>query len=674
MLVGQPLADQLPVQVGGGHRAGCAVRALCRLLGRTGGPGAGAAGSAGTAGAGLTGDLAGSGASGEPARPAQPVLVQVGDERQQPRVVRQIGEVPHLLDQGQAVRRQPPRLGTAGAGIGQLLGQRPVVTPDQEIMDLPGGELGQPDDVPAERARDLLPGLLQHLVVGQEELGPARHEDLRLAGGRRGIGAGPAVEGVQQGVQVLHRAFVGDAGGELVEAVADQHQPAPAQHVAEGVQVRPADRRLHQMLGDELVELQRLLQPAQLDQHRVHVRQVAGQLQGELVGEEGLAVPGLAEHEDEPGLVRGQPLDDLVEGGAGHCVGHCARHSVGRAADTADALRHVQLGRVVHVGTQPDGLPADVVAQVQHTLVFGPTQQRHAEPLGVGDQARRGLRPGVDEVGEHARVGGQVAVPDGPRELVDPGRVRVAVEQADDPVLGDAPLGAPQPQMGGRPAVSRRLLDPIDPRVRMAQAGHLGDLVQQVGWPRPGRLAVAPLAGRAVVVQEGPVGRSPVREAAVPAPAGAVPSWLALPTAIPRRARERRVHGPELVPGAHRPGAAGRVDPRVARPASLVRLVAAGVPGEPGPVDADQLVLVRHLGRPGGRGGRRAARGHHRQPGDRQRAGPAVVGVTVQEQVQVGPEDPVQVVGVAQVLVVRGRAADRVVVHLAPIRSQPSRS
>ncbi len=132
-------------------------------------------------------------------------------------------------------------------------------------MDLFGAELRQPDDEPAERPLDLLPGLLQHLAIGEEELGPARHDDLRLI-----------VEGGQQGVQVRDRALVGDAGRELVETIEDQHEVALSQHVAEGIEVRPADLGVHQMLGDEPVELEGLLQLPQLDQHRVHMRQVAG--------------------------------------------------------------------------------------------------------------------------------------------------------------------------------------------------------------------------------------------------------------------------------------------------------------------------------------------------------------------------------------------------------------
>ncbi len=132
-------------------------------------------------------------------------------------------------------------------------------------MDLVGGELRQPDDEPAERLLDLLPGLLQHLVVGEEELGSARHDDLR-----------PIVEGGQQRVQVRDRALVGDPGRELVETIEDQHEVALSQHVTEGVQVRPADLGVHQMLDDEPVELEGLLQLPQLDQHRVHMRQAAG--------------------------------------------------------------------------------------------------------------------------------------------------------------------------------------------------------------------------------------------------------------------------------------------------------------------------------------------------------------------------------------------------------------
>ncbi len=115
-------------------------------------------------------------------------------------------------------------------------------------MDLSGGELRQPDDVLAERPLDLLPSLFQHLVVGEEELGPARHNDLRPAGGRHraaSIGTAPVIEGRQDGVEVRTRALVGDAGREFVETIKNQYQPALRQHVAEGVQIRPTDLRVH---------------------------------------------------------------------------------------------------------------------------------------------------------------------------------------------------------------------------------------------------------------------------------------------------------------------------------------------------------------------------------------------------------------------------------------------
>ncbi len=203
-------------------------------------------------------------------------------------------------------------------------------------------------------------------------------------------------------------------------------------------------------------------------------------------------MPGVAEHEDEPGLVGGQPFDDLIKCGAGH------RGS--GAVDPPDALRYVQLGWVVPVGAQPVGLPLDIAAQVQHALVLGHAQQPHPAPLGVIDQLRRGLRPSdVDEVGEQARPeGGQVRRPDCCGERVNRRHVQVAVrefagDQTDDPLLDDTALGTADEQVGGKFAGR---LDPRDRRVRVAQPGHLGDVVQPVGrLPRrpegPVRKAVA---------------------------------------------------------------------------------------------------------------------------------------------------------------------------------------
>ncbi len=60
------------------------------------------------------------------------------------------------------------------------------------------------------------------------------------------------------------------------------------------------------------------------------------------MGEEGLAVAGVAEYEDEPGFVGRQPLDYPVKSSAINYAGH--------AIDPADPLRHIQLRQVVRVG------------------------------------------------------------------------------------------------------------------------------------------------------------------------------------------------------------------------------------------------------------------------------------------------------------------------------------
>ncbi len=156
-----------------------------------------------------------------------------------------------------------------------------------------------------------------------------------------------------------------------------------------------------------------------------------------------------------------------------------------------------------------------------------------------------------------------------------------------------------------------------------------------------------------------------VREPAVHTPVirfARAPAWFTLLVVVPGRGRKRRLHRPERMRCAYRPRAAGRVDPQITGPTFLIGLVAAGIAGEPVPVDPDQLVLVRHLRQADLRVDRGAARGCDRQPGG-QPADPAVVGVAVQQQVQVRSEDTVEIVGVAQVLVIGGGAADRVVVH-----------
>ncbi len=169
----------------------------------------------------------------------------------------QAEEVPHAPDQLEAGCRLPVCLGPAGIGVGKLHRQRPCEASDEEVMDLFGGEIREPDDEPAERPFDLFAGLFQDLVVREEELGPACHDDLRPAGNHGpAVGVDPVVEGGQQGVEVCDRAFVGDAGGEFVEAIKDQHEAALGEHVAERVQVHLADLGVRQMLGDEPVELE----------------------------------------------------------------------------------------------------------------------------------------------------------------------------------------------------------------------------------------------------------------------------------------------------------------------------------------------------------------------------------------------------------------------------------
>jgi hypothetical protein len=99
------------------------------------------------------------------------------------------------------------------------------------------------------------------------------------------------------------------------------------------------------------------------------------------------------------------------------------------------------------------------------------------------------------------------------------------------------------------------------------------------------------------------------------------------------------------------------------------------VPGVAGDLlrgDRQQLVLVGHLRRAGGLGDGCAPGGH----GEHARGQPVqapVMGVPVQQQVRrlVPAEPAVQVVGVAQVLVVQGRPAHDVVVHGGTLMVNP---
>ncbi len=296
------------------------------------------------------------------------------------------------------------------------------------------------------------------------------------------------------------------------------------------------------------------------------MRQFGGQPPGQFAQQEGLAPAEVTEDQYEPGLVGGQP--------ARHVRERVLRQRPVRHVQAGAALRHVQGRRVDLIGLQPPGLPVEVAAQVQHTLVLGHAQQPHTRPFGLRDQLGVGLVvPAVDQVAEQRRARGKIASTDRPDELLHRARVGVAVDQADHALFHHLPFGAPDPQVGGDLPGG---LHPLDPGGRVAQAGHLGGVVQQVpgavtdpcGWQ--GRPAEA---GRSVW----------------PLPVVTVVMAVTVIAAVVTGAVSGRRLGKHDVCRGEIVGRTDRLLPAGGAPATR-GVLARSEPGEPRPVDPDHLV------------------------------------------------------------------------------------
>src|SRR5687768_10527601 len=98
--------------------------------------------------------------------------------------------------------------------------------------------------------RRLLSELRSHLPLREEMLRPARHDDLRR----------PDLSGLDQRIEMLDGTIVCDAERELIEAVKEERDSPLREHMAEGLELDPLDAGEGEVLGDERVEVPRLLQ------------------------------------------------------------------------------------------------------------------------------------------------------------------------------------------------------------------------------------------------------------------------------------------------------------------------------------------------------------------------------------------------------------------------------
>ncbi len=124
----------------------------------------------------------------------------------------------------------------------------------------------------------------EHLGVRLEVLGAARHDDLRLV-----------LRRLEQRVEVVGRALVGDPGDQLVEPVEEQDDAALAEHVVEGLEVDQLLTVVGEMCRDQPVDRVRLVEGPELDEDRRQVGELGRDPAGHLAQRERLAAPEVAE-------------------------------------------------------------------------------------------------------------------------------------------------------------------------------------------------------------------------------------------------------------------------------------------------------------------------------------------------------------------------------------------
>ncbi len=498
---------------------------------------------------------------------AQPVVVEVGDEAEQPGVAAQGEQV------GDGVQQRQPVLG------GPFV---TVVAVDQVGADLLRAELLDGEDPAVREQADAFAERGQHLPLGAEVLGAAGDHDLGAVHG-----------GVQQHLQAFGGAVVGDLVDEFVEAVEEQHDPPLLEHVPEGPQIDVVDAVGGEVRGDQAFERIGPVQRVQFDQQRDQVREFGGDAAGELAQREGLAVPEVAEEQQEAPLVGVEQPQHLVDEPVA-VLGVEAFH-------LPVALRQVHARGVARVGAQPLALCGDVAAQVQQALELGEAADAHAPAAGRVAQLAGGRRAVVDEFGLGLGVGG---VHEG-HEPVDVLRGRGAEQHGHALLADEAGLGPGDEELRQRP------VDVTDLGALVAGAAHLGDPGEQyLGGARQGArlrfgLGAAGPAGGGHGAGAG-AGHTTAGIACVPCGAGGLGAEGAVGPVPPDRPAPRLLRP---LPDGH------------AVPADPQQLVPAGADG------ADH----RHLAGGGGEDGQRTG-----------------VGRAVQQQVQPGSGQPGQHVGVAQ--------------------------
>jgi len=491
-----------------------------------------------------------------------------------------------------------------------------AITVDEEAPDLRLPEAREPADPPAGDMLGTRRERTLDLVLRLEVLGAAGHDDLGLAGRR-----------LDEGVEVLGGALVGNAQGQLVEAVEKERDAALLEHVAKSLEVDAVFPGPDEVLGDELIQGAGLLEAAHLDEHRGRALAARREPQRQHVQEEALAGAEVAEQEDEARFRLGQPLHDRGQGilGIGTIPAHLAIH----------ALVDIKRGRVDGIVLQPAGLALQVGAEVDEPLILDEAHDPHPMAPGLVDQgSRRAIRGGINDPRYHAGIGASVGPVDLGQEVREvlggeatvrhTDRVQVAMRAVGlrDPEVVD-PLGL---HSGDRGAGLPDTADLFDPAQQVVTARN--ELRNSFLMQAPADKA-APLIGR-----------------------GRVANWK---RAGDRVERNRDFGDPSI---------ALLRAAVVSDPALAARVVAARVALNAIRVEPQHRVLVRDLLRPrlGGDGGAAGREDGHVaiEPVDL-----ALVRMAVQQKIKEPTEVTAEVVGIVQGLVVARHAALVVVVHHA---------
>jgi hypothetical protein len=519
---------------------------------------------------------------------AQLVVVEVGDEAEQPGVAAQGEQV------GDGVEESHPAVGGAVVAF---------VAVDQVGADLLRGELLDGQHPPVREQADALTEGGEHLTLRAEVLGAAADDDLGAVDG-----------GVQQHLEAFGGAVVGDLVDQFVEAVEEQHDPALLEHVPEGAQVDGVDAVGGEVGGDQPLEGVGPVQGVQLHQQRYEVGEFGRDAAGQLAQREGLAVSEVAEEQQEAALVGVEEAEHVVDQAVA-VLGTEAFH-------LAVPLRQVHARRVAGVGAQPLALGGDVSAQVEQALELGEAAYADASAAGQVAQFAGGRRAVVDEFGLGLGVrrvdegddpvdvlGGRGAGVHGDPLLADEARLLPGDEQLRHRSGHRADLGAlvPGPADLGDTGEERlgRGLDRARLGFRRSAGIRRGLVGLGLGRAGPERAMGPPPFQLPPLRLPGPLpGREPVAaDAQQPVPAG------------PGGAEQRQLAGGGGQAGTG-PGARGAVqeqvqpgrgetgqDVGVAQRPAPVRRTAASAPGRmpqrPDPQPPLLLVRPQRLGEPG---------------------------------------------------------------------------